>query len=213
MKGNKRWLILPITVVMALSLMVFQPSLSLGNDSVPPAELSPPENIALNPSGRGYPHPLESDRGWGGGWNKWHIVDGVRRYPVWYRGLAFTGGMRPWIEPCGWRQATISFGEPKTFNRVLVWHHGLEHVPNTYKIQYWDGTSWVDIFSTTDGHAYLKYHPTNPPYDWWESFSTPTENTFDPVTSSKVRFALYNCDIVHGWIYAGLSHKKSTHYG
>ncbi|MBC8249701.1 MAG: hypothetical protein H8E90_08485, partial [Anaerolineales bacterium] len=185
---------------MALSLMVFQPSLSLGNDSVPPAELSPPEDIALNPSRSGYPHPLESDSGWGGGSNKWEIVDGVRRYSEWYHGLAFTGGRGAYIEPCGWRQATIDFGEPKTFNRVLVWHHGLEHVPNTYKIQYWDGTSWVDIFSTADGHAYLKY-PADPPDNWWESFSTPTENTFDPVTSSKVRFALYNCDIVHGWIY------------
>ena len=200
MKAYKWRLILSTMVVMALSLMVFQPSLSLGNDSVPPAELSPPEDIALNPSRSGYPHPLESDRGWGGGSDKWEIVDGVRRYSEWYHGLAFTGGRWPYIEPCGWRQATINFGEPKTFNRVLVWHHGLEHVPNTYKIQYWDGTSWVDIFSTADGHAYLKY-PADPPDNWWESFSTPTENTFDPVTSSKVRFALYNCDIVHGWIY------------
>jgi hypothetical protein len=167
----------------------------------PPAETSPPEDLALNPSRTGYPHPLESDNGWGGGADKWEIVDGTRRYPDWDYGLAFTGGKRPYIEPCGWRQATINFGEPTTFNRVMVWHHGLEgHVPNTYKIQYYDGVNWVDIFSTTNGHDYLVY-PAETPTDWWHNFSTPTENSFNPITSNKVRFNLWNCDIVHGWIY------------
>ncbi|MDA3833613.1 MAG: dockerin type I repeat-containing protein [Spirochaetales bacterium] len=171
-----------------------------GNESFAEASFTYAEiiagDLALNTAGSGYPSPEESDSGWGGGTNKWQIVDGNRTYPgEWARGLAFTGGTSGYVEACGERQATIDFGEPRTFNRVVVWHHGLEHVPNTYKIQYWNdaNSSWVDVFSTTNGHSYLKY-PT-------ESWSTPTENTFDAVTSSKVRFALNNCDITHGWIY------------
>lgn len=169
-----------------------------------PPEVSPPGDIALNLTGSGFPHPLESDKGWGGGSYPWEIIDGERlctKEGGWACGLAFTGGSASWAgETCGWRQATINFGEPMVFNRVVVWHHALEHVPNTYKIQYWDGTNWVDIFSTTNGHSYLKF-PTDSPRYWWESWSTPTENTFPDVTSSKVRFALDNCDITHGWIY------------
>lgn len=173
----------------------------LSCDDVSP--VSPLENLALNPYRSGFPHPLESDRGWGGGADKWDIVDGIRQEPAWNNGLAFTGGRRPYIESCGWRQATINFGVERTFNKIVVWHHGRTgHVPNVYKIQYWNGSSWVDIFSTTNGHDYLKYtYPIDPPRCWWHSFSTPTENTFPPVTSSKIRFKLHNCDITHGWIY------------
>ncbi len=161
---------------------------------------SPEDNIAINKAGTGFPHPLESDKGWGGGANPWEIIDGIRTYSDWQKGLAFTGGKESYVEPCGWRQATINFGEPKTFKAVMVWYHGLDQVPNTYKIQHWDGASWVNIFSTTNGHAYLKY-PAETPSNWWESWSTPTENTFALVTSSKVRFTFNNCDITHGWIY------------
>lgn len=166
-----------------------------------PDELSPTEDLARNATGGDYPTPLGSDAGWGGGAKPWDIVDGRRIYPgEWARGLAFTGGTLPWVAPCGWRQATIDFGQPTTFNRVVVWHHGLDHVPNTYKIQYWDGSGWVDVFSTTSGHDFLMF-PSASPSQWWESWSTPTDNTFEPVTATKVRFALNNCDITHGWIY------------
>ncbi|MGD2205466.1 MAG: PKD domain-containing protein [Anaerolineae bacterium] len=201
MKFRKWHLILPIVVIVMLSWA--SPIADVwSSPPVPPAETSPPEDLALNPDRTGFPHPLESSRGWGGGWDKWDIVDGTRREAAWYNGLAFTGGRRPYIEPCGWRQATISFAEPQTFNRVMVWHHGSGHIPNTYKIQYWDEASsdWEDVFSTTNGHNYLAY-PTDEPSNWWEGFSTPTENTFEPVTSNKVRFKLWNCDITHGWIY------------
>ncbi len=166
----------------------------------PPSQESPSTNLALNPGQNDYPNPLESDHGWGGGADKWDIVDGERNYEDWRQGLAFTGGLKPYHEAAGWRQATIDFGVPKTFNRVTVWHHGLENVPNTYKIQYWDGRKWVDITETASGHDYLKY-PANPAQNWYEDWSTPTENEFEPVTGSKVRFLLENSDIVHGWIY------------
>ncbi len=169
--------------------------------STEPSPTSPPEDLVRNPGRSGFPHPTESDNGWGGGADKWDIVDGTRQFPSWANGLAFTGGINSYAGPCGWKQATINFGEPKTFNRVMIWHHGREHIPNTYKLLYWDGSNWVELFSTTEGWSYLKYK-TDTPQNWWEAFSTPTENTFPTVTSQKVRFQINNCDITHGWIYS-----------
>jgi hypothetical protein len=161
------------------------------------------ENLASNPARVGFPHPLASDPGWGGGADPWDIVDGVRIYSRWDRGLAFTGGIRGYEEPCGWRQATITFAEPRTFNRVVVWHHSDGNVPNTYRIEYLPGDRWAEVFRTVDGdgRSYRTYRSTvwSP---WWESWSTPTENRFPPVTGSAVRFAFDNCDISHGWIWA-----------
>jgi parallel beta-helix repeat protein len=171
-------------------------------DFTAPVETADGGNVSLNSAASGSPDPLESDAGWGGGTRPWDLVDGKRMYAgEWARGLAFTGGTASYGgQSCGWRQATINFGAPRTFNRVAVWHHGLDQVPNTYKIQTWNGATWVDAFSTTNGHDYLKF-PVSSPVEWWESWSTPTENTFDPVTSSKVRFTFNNCDITHGWLY------------
>jgi len=130
-----------------------------------------------------------------GGSNKWQIVDGIRDCSEgsggWACGLAFTGGTYGY-GACGWRQATINFGNMVTFNKVVVWHNTLEHVPNTYKIEYWNGSAWNEIFSTVNGKNYIKCPEW--PYP-------PTENTFPAVTGSKVRFSLNNCDITHGWIY------------
>src|SRR3954449_6253403 len=49
-------------------------------------------NVALNPSATGFPSPLQSDTGWGGGSYPWDIVDGLHTYADWAHGLAFTGG-------------------------------------------------------------------------------------------------------------------------
>jgi len=46
-----------------------------------PSMYSPANDLALNPTGSGYPSPLESDDGWGGGTSKWDLVDGQRMYP------------------------------------------------------------------------------------------------------------------------------------
>jgi parallel beta-helix repeat protein len=157
-------------------------------------------NIAINPDRAGYPHPLESDRGWGGGSEKWEIIDGKCTYPgEWARGLAFTGGRRNWAgEPCGERQATINFGEPKTFYKVIIWHHGLMHVPKECKLQYWDGSKWIDIASKREVDLEGDYG----------TWSAPDIHTFIPVTGSKVRYVINNCKesmegkvMEHGWIY------------
>jgi hypothetical protein len=161
-------------------------------------------NIALNPSASGYPSPLESDRGWGGGAQPWEIVDGQETYAEWYHGLAFTGGHTGgwgsggWVEPAGPRQATIDFGQLKVFDEVVVWHHGENHVPATANLQAWNGTNWVDIpFNRT-------YAPSRPFGDW----SIPDEYDFNPVVGSKVRYSFDNSGanilgepITHGWLY------------
>jgi len=163
---------------------------------------SDPGNIAQNAAMSRFPSPLASDSGWGGGSRQWQIADGIRTYhSEWARGLAFTGGQKSWAEQvCGWRQATIDFGVTKNFNRVVLWHHGREHVPNACKVQYWNGQMWMDAFSSGNCKDYLKYK-TEQPKDWWDSWSTPMEIVFSRVNAAKVRFAFNNCDIEHGWLY------------
>src|SRR4051794_9315593 len=72
-------------------------------------QITPP-NLALNTLGTGFPSPSSSDSGWGGGTNKWELVDGREGYTdTFSHGLAFTGGHQtaaggpPYQEPCGVR--------------------------------------------------------------------------------------------------------------
>lgn len=178
----------------------------------PPAssEEAPSEtctNLALNPSGTGFPSPLESDRGWGGGSYPWEIVDGLRSYSHWAHGLAFTGGHQtsaggpPWIEPAGWRQATINLGAPKTFGKVIIWHHGVEYTPAEAFLDYWDGSQWVPI---TFQRVYGTMHEEGQN----SGYSDSDIYTFTPVTGSKVRYSFDNSGYnvngtfnIHGWLY------------
>ncbi|MDP2958862.1 MAG: hypothetical protein Q8N53_20725, partial [Longimicrobiales bacterium] len=125
---NRLELVLPITVLLlALAACSQDQPLAPGSAEVgpplfsfvsgPPGRESPPEDLALNRSGSGYPSPLGSDPGWGGGSYPWQIVDGQRLCAggsQWACGLAFTGGTGRWPPgsqtACGWRQATIDFG-------------------------------------------------------------------------------------------------------
>ena len=151
------------------------------------------QNIALGAD------TSESDRGWGGGASPWDMVDGFTYYTdTWAHGLAFTGGILGWDgEPCGRRQATLNFGTMKTFNRALVWHHGSEHIPNTYSLEYWNGSSW----QATGGTSSVRWDLETPPAGVSGWGAIPTEHIFPDVTGSKIRFNLNNCDITHGWIY------------
>jgi hypothetical protein len=152
-----------------------------------------PQNLALGAD------TSESDSGWGGGASPADMVDGSTYYTdTWAHGLAFTGGTGNWAgEPCGARQATLDFGTPQTFERVLVWHHGTDHIPTTYHLEVWDGSSW----STVGGSSSVRWDLEVPPQGAFGWGATPTEQIFPPVTGSKVRFALNNCNITHGWIY------------
>jgi len=172
----------------------------------PPASLAGPIDLALNTSRTGFPSPLESDNGWGGGTDKWEIVDGILGYPdTWAHGLAFTGGHfssaggPPWIEPAGVRQATIDFGQPETFDTVVIWHHGVEWTARDPWLDYWDGSVWVRISVAT--HIYPAGHADGAGYADAEYFG------FLPVTGDKVRYSMDNSQYnvlgtynIHGWI-------------
>jgi fibronectin type 3 domain-containing protein len=156
------------------------------------------ENVALGQD------PSESDHGWGGGALPQDIVDGITCYDSWAHGLAFTGGTGSWMgEPCGWRQATVRFSKKQQINRVRVWHLGDEHIPKQWSVKFWNDTSWQDVVQKSHIiRSDLK--SSGPGY-----CSTPSEDIFEPVTTSKVRFLVNNCDITHGWIYEFEAFKPS----
>ncbi|HZK71350.1 MAG TPA: M23 family metallopeptidase [Clostridia bacterium] len=185
MKRIKNFLFLLLCAVLIVSINL---SVTVATD-----ESSLQTNIALNPSGSGYPSPLESDQGWGGGSNKWDIVDGLHDYSDWQTGLAFTGGN---YGVPGVRQATIAFGSDYTFNKVVIWHHNDVHIPAQVSLQYWDGSAWQSINSQRD------ISPLQPNAGYADTL------TFEPVTGSKVRYSFDNSQnniigtrIEHGWIY------------
>ena len=190
-RRKKQIAMIPILAILLVSINVI-----LSASALAAPLLLTEENIALNPGRTGFPHPLESDDGWGGGSDKWEIVDGLRTYPDWAHGLAFTGGIDGWGgEACGERQATISFGEQEKFSKVIIWHHGLMHIPEVSNLQYWNGLNWVDITFFRDVNL----------SDTW---SSPETLTFDPVEGSKVKYSFNNCEnditgvpMEHGWIY------------
>ncbi|MFH1962385.1 MAG: hypothetical protein ABIJ30_05865, partial [bacterium] len=154
-----------------------------------PTKTSPADDLALHAD------TSASDNGWGGGANKSDLTDGIRAYDDWARGLAFQKG---------WNQVTIDFGKTITFNKVMTWwQHGAiasTYSPKAYRIENWNGTSWVEIFSTTNPGDYLKYPNAVANVDWWYNGSAPTENIFPPVTGSKVRLWSYPKD---GEVMAG----------
>lgn len=161
-------------------VMVFMMFVGMGNAQT---------NIALHQD------PTESDRGWGGGSYPWDIVDGTRVYgDTWAHGLAFCGGAHGYCgQACGMRQATINFGTMQRFNHVLVWHHGDDHIPPVWMVEYWDGAQWHDVGGTSSIRWDMR--ATNR----WSA--VPTENIFPEVEGSKVRFRFDNCYVTHGWIY------------
>ncbi len=165
----------------------------------PTVVIGPTSDIALNTSDVGFPTPLESDPGWGGGSYPWEIVNGQETYSDWAHGLAFTGGNENWAgQPAGPRQATIDLGQNETFDKIVLWHHGDDHVPQQTSLDYWNGSSWVPI-------AFTRTLDIEPGSNGWSRSDT---YTFAPVTGSKVRYSFDNrllnilgTQITHGWLY------------
>lgn len=180
----------------ALSTAAYRPL------SPPVPERSGAGNLALNTAGQGFPSPLESDAGWGGGSRPWDLVDGRRTYGSdWARGLAFTGGPEQWAGArCGTRHVVIDFGERRRFNRVIVWHHGADQAPKACRVTTWDGAAWSEVFATERARDLLAFE-TASPKQWWESWSVPMDIRLPVSSGAKVRFSFDNCDIPHGWIY------------
>jgi hypothetical protein len=165
-------------------------------------------NLAANGTGAGYPDPTESDRGWGGGSYPWDLVDGLRAYDTWARGLAFTGGHQdasgggPYLEPAGVRHAVIDFGAARTFDKIVLWWHGAEHTPDVGNIDYWDGSGWQPVASVA--RLYGTEHADGPN----SGYSDSDIYTFAAVNGSKVRYIFDNSGLnilgtynVHGWLY------------
>ena len=165
---------------------------------------SPSENLAYNDGYSDFPHPLDSDEGWGRAKYKWHIIDGIRMTRNnWEYGLAFTGGMNEYIDTCGPRQATIDFGQECEMNRIVVWHH--HGRPSSY-----DLFAWVD--SARRWQVFKAVHNLEDHYFTYEDIFLqelddkgylgvyPIEDTFATISTSKVKIVYTNCKEVHIWI-------------
>jgi hypothetical protein len=169
---------------------------------------SPPNDLAYNSGYSLYPNPLESDKGWGGAPFKWHLVDGIRtKSNYWNMGLAFTGGILEYIDTCGWRQATINFGKPVLFNRVVIWLYtnDMTLLPDSFKIQHWSEQTqeWLitkNVINKRDQIA--PYYPEIQEECAKKGVAlvVPYEEILPQVKSSKVRFIFNNCGIDHGWV-------------
>lgn len=177
-------------------------------------------NLAFNlnpgtPSSPNFPHPFESDQGWGGGAQPQQLVDGFRgcNDPTgWACGLAFTGGSANWGgQACGVRQATIDLGSaPAQVSAVRITHHGTEHIPAIYQIQTLNGSAWVTQVSITNntGGRCISAPSYDPAAAGWTCTIT---DEFPPVQTTKVRYTFNNCPgantnitgapITHGWLY------------
>lgn len=168
---------------------------TIEDDDAPLREI----NVAANGLRSECPDPFGTDRGWGGGTDPWELVDGLRDYPEWHHGLAFTGGIGRWIELAGPRQAVISLCAPQRFHKVILWHHGDDHVPAETYLDYWDGTNWVAVsFQRSYDLGYVPVGGCG---------AKPDTYTFCPVTGSALRYRFDNrflniigTQITHGWL-------------
>lgn len=194
---KKVYLILIVAIVVlfisGLLYLIF-----IGNSNSANREInSPDEDIAKNDGTFKYPCPMESDPGWGEAMFPWHIVDGIRvRGSFWAYGLAFTGGRENYEDSCGWRQATIDFGESKQFNRVVIWHGGNNVDIPVYYLRCWNDSkeNWDTLICKRD----MASRATEYQKDHW--LSIPVEDTFSTVGSRKIQYLFNNCNGAHGWI-------------
>ncbi len=158
---------------------------------------SPNSDIAKNDGTFKYPSPMESDRGWGEAVFPWHIVDGIReRGNYWGYGLAFTGGTECYEDTCGWRQATIDFGETRKFNRVVIWHACDNTHIQEYFLQSWNDKTnkWDTFLQRSDMYSIVNE------YQLKYKHAIPVEDTFPTIESRKIRYLFNNCYGSHGWI-------------
>lgn len=107
------------------------------------------------------------------------------------RWTSYTGPLNPWVEYAFEETVTI-------WGSKVMWYddNGGVQVPNGLKIQYWDGSKFVDVSSSVD----FKNFPKN-------EYAT---YTFDKVTTTKIRLVMDNsktqkaCGIVE-WKLIGTS--------
>jgi cysteine-rich repeat protein len=171
-----------------------------------PADLEPLDELAADPSiALNCVDNLaltasfaNSSPGWGGGNSFTDLNDGLVAYPWWAEGLAFTGGDAGWAgQPCGVRQATMTWVAPVEIETIFVWHHGGEHIPNNAQIEVWNGAAWVVAPSMWSVRWDLD---SNAPGLYG---AIPTEHVLlSPTTTTQARYVTNNCgNTVHGWLY------------
>ena len=197
-KSRKKVYLILIVVIVALFISGLLYLIFVGTGDSRNMEInSPDEDIAKNDGTFKYPNPMESDPGWGEAIFPWHIVDGIRvRGDYWAYGLAFTGGRENYEDSCGWRQATIDFGEPKQFNRVVIWHAGDNVDIPLYYLRSWneERKNWDTLLCKKD----MKFRAAA--YTAIHCLSVPVEDTFATVVSRKIQYLFNNCNGDHGWI-------------
>lgn len=194
--GFKFWLVLLIVIAITLIVYLYAGSLNSGIRNEFTKD-SPSNDLAKNDGSFMYPNPMESDPGWGEAVFPWHLVDGIRyRGDFWSYGLAFTGGKECIEDSCGWRQATIDFGEPVRFNRIIIWHAGDNTNIPFYYLCCWNKQTqnWDTILRKTDLKSRAKAFIEK------NERSIPAEDTFSDVLSDKIRYLFNNCSGDHGWL-------------
>jgi hypothetical protein len=172
------------------------------------SDFSPENDLAYNNGYSLFPNPLESDKGWGGATFKWHLVDGIRaKVNYWNMGLAYTGGLLEYIDTCGWRQATINFGIPTTFNRVVIWlnTNNTDLLPDSFNILSWSENTkdWLAIKRVKNKRKQMEpYFPLLQEACQEKKIAlvVPYEEILPTTKSSRIRFQFNNCGIDHGWI-------------
>jgi hypothetical protein len=133
------------------------------------------ENLALGKT-------VTADPGWHLMTDPAKLVDGRIQYPTGNDGFAWAiGGL-----PGTWKQATVDFGTPTEFNKVVIWHRFPKGIPSDWKIQYSnDGAAWTDVFVPTTLTCRTATTPLN------VSMYNPScayEADFVPVTAQYVRY-------------------------
>jgi hypothetical protein len=175
--------------------------------TAPPAAPQSLVNIALNPSCAGLPSTEGTDRTWGCS-NTCDLLDGLRSYPDWCHGHAFTGGHAdgsggaPYVEPAGPRHLVVNFARKQSFEKVVLWWHGIEHTPDSGTLEYWDDTQWVAIPNVVREYGTMHEEGANSGYSDSDIY------TFAPVAGSKLRYTFNNSGgnmagtlNIHGWLY------------
>jgi hypothetical protein len=146
------------------------------SQSLGPFTYTGEENLALG-------KPITADPVWSLMTDPVKLVDGRIQYPTGNDGFAWEIGPPP---SGNWKQATIDFGVPTTFNKVLIWHRFPKGIPLDWKVQVSDDNStWTDV--------YMPAFPTcrtdtQPLLVNWLNPACAFEASFDPVTAQYVRY-------------------------
>ncbi len=149
------------------------------------------ENLAYNNGNFYYPSSLETSDCVERKLLKYFIVDGIRYCEDEdFRYIEFTGGSLDILDTCGWRQATVDFGQDNQINRTVVWFLKDSIYIDNYSIQYWNKST---VRWETSVDSYKRIITSS----CFKSNNCPVvflQDTFRTISTSKVRFLIKNCN-------------------